>query len=91
MTVIMANDLPWHSNELDPFVSLGNVLAFDSRDWGRNRADSWIWGIVLGWGLEALKEQAAKHGWSERDVRRLRLLHLAFRRAEVHGDIGSAS
>ena len=86
--VVIANEIPFTETQTDPFRSLGNVLAFDSRDWAANRGDAWLWGIIFGWG-DAMAEVALRHGWSEREVRRLRLLHLSFRRAEVHATTDS--
>lgn len=82
---IMAGDLEFTDEQLDPFVSLGNIMAFSSRDWGAHREEAWLYGIVMGWGLEALADLAPRFNWTPPMVKRLRLLHLNFRRAEVHG------
>lgn len=64
----------------DPIKALGDCLAFNSRDWAGNKADAWIYGIVLGWDddhpeTDAMAEVAAEVGWDEYDVARLRRLH----------------
>lgn len=70
--------------------SLRNLLAFSSKDWGATREDAWIYGIVFGWDTEpedlvddeasdaAMVELAAKHGWDDGEVTRLRGLHAQF-------------
>lgn len=87
MTVYLklASDLEFESKIMDPFDSLHGVIVFSPRDWGAHREEAWIYGIVVGWGLDAMAECAARFGWDAGTVRRLRLLHLAFRRAQVHG------
>lgn len=82
--IVVANSLPFTGKDLNPFVSMGNVLAFDARDWASNRGDAWLWGIIFGWSKESLQELGERHRWDERQIKRLRLLHLAYRRAEVH-------
>jgi hypothetical protein len=51
--------------------SLRRVMATDPRDWGECRRDSWAFGVVLGWGEEALAEQAERHGWPAEDLPRI--------------------
>lgn len=59
--------------------SLRNCIAFSAKDWSLEKRDAWVFGIVLGWG-GALPVIAKKHGWSEREMVRLRRLHDAFQR-----------
>ena len=61
-----------------PLKSLKGIIAFDSKDWGTNARDAWIYGIVLGWDEPAIKELADKHGWSPMAVDRLKRLHKKF-------------
>ena len=56
--------------------SLVACLSFDPRDWGAERRDAWLYGILVGWG-DALPEVAARHGWSSVDVMRLTRYHTA--------------
>ncbi len=64
-------------------TSARHLLAMDSRDWGLNRGDAWLWGILHGWddgdgdGDGAMAEMADLHRWSRTDVERLRSLHAA--------------
>ncbi|NYD39920.1 hypothetical protein [Nocardioides panaciterrulae] len=66
--------------------SLRRLLAFNSRDWAQDRADAWLWGVVLGWDADenevgeesAMDEVAARHGWDASEVARLRRLHAQF-------------
>lgn len=65
--------------------SLQRTVAHDPRDWGQDKRDAWIWGIVCGWECEeqhdhdavcgrnsALREVAARHQWANEDVDRLK-------------------
>lgn len=61
---------------LDPFESLRNAIAVHPRSWSADHRDAWIYGVIVGWG-DALDEVAAKHGWNEAAVNRLRALHAA--------------
>ena len=89
MSIIWARDIEFSRAQVNPFVSLANILAFSSRDWAERREDAWIYGIVCGWG-DAIGEVASRHNWDSNSVRRLRMLHLAFRRSEVHSaDFGN--
>jgi hypothetical protein len=64
--------------------SLGRCMAFDPRDWALDRRDAWLWGVIVGWDPDepgetdgAMAEVAAKHGWTDEHVARLRTLHAA--------------
>lgn len=65
----------------DALASLGNVIAFSSRDWSQDRGDAWIYGIVCGWDGDEGDEGgtmaylARRHGWASAEVVRLRALH----------------
>jgi hypothetical protein len=86
---VIANDLPYKATDLDPFRALHNALAFSSNDWGSARDFAWIYGIVCGWDDDDPEEEstmpmmAAKFGWTEDQVARLRALHAEFGR---HGN-----
>lgn len=82
----MATDFPFTLQEMHPIASIQSTLAFDSRDWGKDRADAWLWGIVIGWDGDpengedsAMDEVAALHGWDAEAVARLRILHERFK------------
>jgi len=63
-----------------PGYALRNLLAFDSRDYSINRRDAWLYGIIMGWD-RSMDEIAARHGWNEQAVARLRRLHALFNKA----------
>jgi len=74
----------------DVINSMQNVMATSHRDWGMNREDAWLYGIVLGWDFDeepdeesAMPQLAAQHGWDDETVARLRSLHAAFTSAEA--------
>lgn len=75
----------------NPLDALSDALAFNSRDFGTDQFEAWIWGIVHGWDDEdgeldcgdVMSEVAAKVGWSEQHVASLRRLRSNFRRLEA--------
>lgn len=77
----------------EALVSAGNVLAFSANDWGKNSREAWLYGILLGWDDEddphdtSMASLAAKHGWSEADVARLRRLHAAVAAAAAKPEV----
>lgn len=62
----------------DALISIGNTLAFSSRDWAANHRDAWLWGIVHGWDDAAMRELVVQYGWTPETVTQLRRLHTAF-------------
>ncbi len=71
-----------HNGETNPILSLVNCIALDTRDWSRDRCESWIYGIICGW-EDSINEIAKKHGWSESTVERLQYLHEQFKKMIV--------
>lgn len=70
---------PHEIPEENPFRSLGNSIAFDSRDWGMDKRSAWIYGIVLGWDEEAREEIAKEFKWTKETMDRLERLHLRYK------------
>ena len=68
--------------ETNPFQSLRNALAFDCRDWAKDKRDAWVWGVVFGWKGEAMDEVGEKHRWRKEERERLKVLHENFKIAE---------
>jgi hypothetical protein len=71
----------------------GSMMATDPRDWAVEHRDAWLYGLFCGWDCEddhthddvcgdgaAMREIAARHGWADETVARLR----AYRTAIVH-------
>lgn len=68
----------------NPFEALHNLITFSSRDFGADRTDAWLYGIVVGWDNEdtdpdpedlgAMDELAATFGWDAQTVAQLREL-----------------
>jgi hypothetical protein len=87
--IIITGDIDRISGETNPFESVRNLVAFDSRDWGATKSDAWLYGIVAGWdsdddepdGDGAMDELAARFGWDANEVARLRLLHKTWEEA----------
>lgn len=61
-------------NFADAINSAGNMMSRHSRDWGEDHRDAWVYGIIVGWDSEALKEVAARHSWTPETVSSLRML-----------------
>jgi hypothetical protein len=68
--------------------SVKSTMAVSARDWGAAPDLAWLYGIFVGWsddptggdvdqGGGAMQELAARFGWSDADVERLRQLHAA--------------
>lgn len=92
-------------NEAEPTIAvvlhgLGNTLAADPRDWGLDRRDAWLYGVILGWDCEecpdgqhddlcddgeAMRIVAERHQWSEEDVARLRARRAVFKEVAGRG------
>jgi hypothetical protein len=67
----------------NPFTSLGNCMSFHSRDWGQDKRDAWMWGIICGWDERSMQECRSRFGWSDEDVARLRRLRQRFMGLDV--------
>ncbi|QOT19602.1 hypothetical protein [Paenarthrobacter sp. YJN-5] len=67
----------------DPLGALHAAMSFSSMDWGASKDTAWIYGIAVGWDGPAMKDLAAKFGWSEQQVKKLRKLRRYFRAAEL--------
>ncbi len=74
----------------DALGAITRAMATNVRDWGADRLDAFLWGVLLGWDCEeqhdhaadfcevgAMDVIAARHGWDARQVERVR----SFRRA----------
>jgi len=70
--------------------AMTRAMATNVRDWGADRMDAFLWGVLLGWdcdeqhehdeidcSLGAMDEIAARHDWDARQVQRVRSLHRA--------------
>lgn len=81
---IIANDIPYFGGQTNPLKALESTVTFSSMDWGEARDTAWIYGIVCGWDEDdpeeesAMPELAAKFGWTDEQVTRLRALHAEF-------------
>ena len=79
---------------LKPIDSLQSTLAFAPRDWGENKRDAWLWGVINGWDEEveegetqsAMDEICKKHNWNDIDRQRLITLHKNFMKLKEQED-----
>ena len=77
---------------IKPLESLERTLAFDPRDWGQNKRDAWIYGIVCGWENDdplegeteddAIDEICDKHGFDKKRLKQLRRNYLKLKEHE---------
>jgi hypothetical protein len=58
--------------------SIHDTITFSSKDWGKEKRDAWIYGVVCGWDKESYEEIALKFGWTDDDVERNKQLHKAY-------------
>jgi hypothetical protein len=83
----------------DALRSLANCIAGSAADFGKYHRDAWVYGIVLGWDREEdhqhddicggdapMREMAARHGWDDAEVTRLRQYRRAFKLGEETRD-----
>lgn len=86
----------------EAFASLERLIVHSSRDWGLDRADAWLYAVLVGWDCEqdhehddicengaAIEEMAKQHKWAPGDIDRVRRYRAAVRAAR--GDDGPAS
>ncbi|MGA5670037.1 hypothetical protein ACPCTG_31720 [Streptomyces pseudogriseolus] len=66
----------WHRRALGDaaraVTAVCNMMRVDSRDWAADRGDAYLWGVLVGWDDDALKEIAVKHRWNEHRVKYVR-------------------
>ena len=75
----------------DPMSALHDAIVFNSRDFGEDKFEAWIYGIVVGWDDEdyepghssAMNSVAEKVGWTPAQVAELRRLHANWTRIEA--------
>jgi hypothetical protein len=67
-----------HPEPENIFDSLENCVAFHCQEWGSEKRNAWIFGIVCGWDEEAMIIIADKHRWKPHDVERLKRLRAQF-------------
>ena len=62
----------------NPLESLSMTILFSSRDWGQEKRDAWVYGIVCGWDENCREESNRKFGWSNETFDRLQRLNARF-------------
>ncbi|HEX9228298.1 MAG TPA: hypothetical protein VF885_16975 [Arthrobacter sp.] len=67
----------------DPLGALHSAMTLSSMDWGSAPDLAWIYGIAVGHDGPAMAELAAKFGWSDEKVAKLRKLRRYYRAAEL--------
>lgn len=62
----------------NPLESLSVTIPFSPRDWGIEKRDAWVYGIVCGWDDDCRAEFEKKFGWDDATFSRLNRLHERF-------------
>ncbi|MFD3516266.1 hypothetical protein [Streptomyces sp. NPDC058657] len=98
------DDVDWRGpvrDELAPmFEGFERLLTTSSRDWGEYWVDAWLYAVLVGWDCEdaehnrtcvhgALEEMAARHGWDDETVAKVRRYRSAVRAVVEAGQGGS--
>ena len=66
----------------NPFDSLLNTIVSSSSDYSETPERAWIWGIVVGWKDDSLKEFEHRFTvWNKKDSERLKKMHDVFVKA----------
>lgn len=66
----------------NPIESLKNTIPFSVMDWGTEKRNAWVYGIVCGWDENCFQEFNMKFGWDKDTWNRLKRLHDSFDRLE---------
>lgn len=66
------------SNALQALVE---SFSKTSKDFGCNKFDAWVYGIICGWDDASYKELAAIHNWSNDQIEYNKLLHANYNNA----------
>lgn len=71
----------WHRRTFEGLARAINAVCnmmrtsadfLDNRDWTADRIDAYLWGVLIGFDDEVMKEIAAKHRWNEHRVKYVR-------------------
>lgn len=99
---------PARKAEMPPFAevlaAMTRAMATNVRDWGTDRMDAFLWGVLLGWDCDeqhehdeidcspgAMDEIAARHGWDTQQIERVRRFHRAVLAAAGQAPTNSGS
>ena len=70
----------------NPFDALRRAMYFSQKDWGKNRDDAWLWGIIIGWDDHSLEKLSRKFCWDEEIVDFLKNANKEFKAAQGQAD-----
>lgn len=62
----------------DVLGALEMALCLNGRDWGRDRCDVFLYGVIVGWSDESLEELAQKHDLSPESVKAIKAYRSEF-------------
>lgn len=62
----------------NPIDSIVTTIATSPKDWGLEKRDAWVYGIVMGWDDASLVELQIRFRWNDATVRRLVRLNKKF-------------
>ena len=72
------NQLESSINNKDLVESLYNSIIFPPKDWSLTKHDAWMYGIIVGWDDNAIKELKQRFSWSDKEVQELKDLNKKF-------------
>lgn len=66
-------------DQRDPLRSIHDAIIYDYESWSETSRMAWVYGIVVGWNSETLKEIAKDYDWDATKIASLKRLHEEFR------------
>lgn len=65
--------------------SIESCLIHHVRDWGEEKRDAWLYGVIMGYDDECMAENRERFGWSDETCARLTRLHEQYVTASQEG------
>lgn len=59
----------------NPLQALVLSICKSPKDFGEQKFDAYLYGVIVGWGDESYEELKVRHNWSEETVKYQKLLH----------------
>lgn len=55
--------------------SIASAISFSPYDWASHHRLAWIYGVIIGWDNDSIKELKEKYDWTDETVERLKTYH----------------
>lgn len=59
----------------NPIQALVMSICRSSKDYGENKFDAYLYGVIVGWDKDAYNQLKKKHGWSDEQIEYQITLH----------------